>query len=57
MRATCWVSRQRDGEVDITGIDLRVKNGKLAEMWQNRDQLGMLQQIGAIPEAQAAPAG
>lgn len=44
--------------VDITGIDIfRVKDGKLAEMWQNWDQLGMLQQIGAIPEAQAAPAG
>jgi predicted ester cyclase len=27
--------------VDITGIDIfRVKDGKLAEMWQNWDQLG-----------------
>ena len=44
--------------VDITGIDVfRVKDGKLAEMWQNWDQLGLLQQVGAIPEAQAAPAG
>lgn len=42
--------------VDITGIDIfRVKDGKLAEMWQNWDQLGMMQQIGAIPEAQTAP--
>jgi len=42
-------------KVDITGIDVfRIKDGKLAEMWQNWDQLGLLQQIGAIPEPQAA---
>jgi predicted ester cyclase len=37
-------------QVTITGIDIfRLAHGKLAEMWQNWDQLGMLQQIGAIP--------
>jgi predicted ester cyclase len=37
-------------QVTITGIDIfRLAHGKLAEMWQNWDQLGTLQQIGAIP--------
>lgn len=44
-----------DKPVKITGIDIfRVQNGKLAELWQNWDQLQMLQQIGAIPEPQSA---
>jgi len=35
--------------VTVTGIDIfRVAGGKLAELWQNYDQLGMLQQIGAV---------
>lgn len=43
--------------VKITGIDIfRVKDGKLAELWQNWDQLQMLQQVGAVPEPQAATA-
>jgi predicted ester cyclase len=34
----------------VAGIDIfRVAGGKLAELWQNWDQLGMLQQIGAVP--------
>ncbi len=37
-------------QVTITGIDIfRLSLGKLAEMWQNWDQLGMLQQVGALP--------
>jgi predicted ester cyclase len=36
--------------VTVTGIDIfRLSAGKLAEMWQNWDQLGMLQQVGALP--------
>lgn len=36
--------------VQVTGIDIfRVAGGQLAELWQNWDQLGMLQQVGAIP--------
>ncbi len=36
----------------ITGIDIfRLAEGKLVELWQNWDQLGMLQQLGVIPEA------
>ena len=43
--------------VKITGIDIfRVKDGKLAELWQNWDQLQMLQQVGAVPEPQSATA-
>lgn len=38
--------------IDVTGFDLfRVENGKLAECWQNWDQLGLMQQIGAVPAA------
>jgi steroid delta-isomerase-like uncharacterized protein len=34
----------------VTGIDIfRIAGGKLVELWQNWDQLGLLQQIGAIP--------
>ena len=41
--------------LNVTGIDIfRVKDGKLAELWQNWDQLQMLQQIGAVPEPQSA---
>jgi steroid delta-isomerase-like uncharacterized protein len=40
---------------EFTGIDIfRVTDGKLAEMWQNWDQLGMLQQIGAVPTPEGA---
>lgn len=27
----------------------RIEDGKIAEMWEDYDQLGMLQQLGAIP--------
>jgi predicted ester cyclase len=36
--------------VAIMGIDLvRIADGRIAEHWANFDQLGMLQQIGAVP--------
>ena len=36
--------------IEITGIDIfRIENGKLAEMWQEIDFLGMMKQMGAIP--------
>ncbi len=38
--------------IAVTGFDLfRVEKGKLAELWQNWDQLGLMQQIGAVPVA------
>ncbi len=37
-------------QVTVTGIDvLGFKNSKIAEHWGNRDDLGMLQQLGVIP--------
>ncbi len=36
--------------VTVTGIDLyRIANGRTVEHWGNWDQLGLLQQLGAIP--------
>ncbi len=36
--------------VNITGIDIfRIASGKIVEMWQNWDQMGMMQQLGVIP--------
>jgi steroid delta-isomerase-like uncharacterized protein len=38
-------------QVTITGITInRISGGKIAESWTNYDALGMMQQIGAIPE-------
>ena len=37
-------------EVRLTGIGIfRFSEGKVVESWDNFDQLGMLQQLGAIP--------
>jgi steroid delta-isomerase-like uncharacterized protein len=37
-------------QVSTSGISiLRVANGKIAEQWDNFDNLGMLQQLGVIP--------
>lgn len=37
-------------QVTVTGIDiLGFEHGKISEHWGNRDDLGMLQQVGAIP--------
>jgi len=38
-------------QVTLTGFDLfRIEGGKIAEMWQEADRLGMMQQLGVIPE-------
>jgi steroid delta-isomerase-like uncharacterized protein len=38
--------------MDITGITIkRVVDGKIAEAWTNFDALGMMQQLGMIPES------
>jgi steroid delta-isomerase-like uncharacterized protein len=38
-------------QVTVTGITInRVSGGKIAESWTNYDALGLMQQIGAIPE-------
>jgi steroid delta-isomerase-like uncharacterized protein len=44
-------------KASITGITVdRIENGKIAEGWTNWDTLGLMQNIGAIPEQEAAPA-
>ncbi len=38
-------------QVTITGVTInRVSDGKIVESWSNYDALGMMQQIGAVPE-------
>ncbi len=40
-------------EAQITGTSIqRIVDGKIAEGWDNWDQLGLLVQIGAVPSAQ-----
>lgn len=37
----------------INAIDIdRFENGKVAECWSNMDELGLLQQLGVLPEAE-----
>ncbi len=44
-------------QVTVSGITIsRVKNGKVVEEWSNWDTLGMLQQLGVVPEMAAAQA-
>jgi hypothetical protein len=38
--------------MEITGITIkRLSDGKIVEAWTNFDALGMMQQLGKIPEA------
>ena len=38
-------------EVSVTGIDIdSVSGGKIVEHWSEADTLGMMQQLGAVPE-------
>jgi steroid delta-isomerase-like uncharacterized protein len=44
-------------QVTVSGITIsHVKNGKVVEEWSNWDTLGMLQQLGVVPEMAAAQA-
>jgi predicted ester cyclase len=37
--------------VEFTGISVyRVEGGRIAESWNSEDQLGLMRQIGAVPE-------
>ena len=43
-------------QVTITGLTInRLSDAKIVESWSNYDALGMMQQIGAIPEPGQAP--
>lgn len=38
-------------QVTLKGVDiLRIENGKIAERWAEYDNLGLLQQLGVVPE-------
>jgi steroid delta-isomerase-like uncharacterized protein len=44
-------------QVTVTGITIdRIENGKLVESWNELNQLGMLQQLGVVPEQAPARA-
>jgi hypothetical protein len=41
-------------QVTASGIDIfRVQGGRITDLWQQWDQMGMMQQLGAVPAAQA----
>lgn len=43
--------------VSVTGIDIyRLAGGKIVENWNQSDQMGMMQQIGAVPSPAGPPA-
>ena len=45
-------------EFEVTGIGIfRFSDGKVVESWDNFDQLGMMQQIGALPSPAEEQAG
>jgi predicted ester cyclase len=42
-------------EVSVTGIDIdRVSGGNIVEHWSEADTLGIMQQLGAVPEGRSA---
>jgi steroid delta-isomerase-like uncharacterized protein len=44
-------------KVHVTGMTMaRIANGKIVAGWDNWDQLALLRQIGAVPEAHESPA-
>jgi len=43
-------------EVEFTGISVyRIEAGKIAESWNVEDELGLMRQIGAVPESGQEP--
>jgi predicted ester cyclase len=37
-------------QINVTGIDIdRIVNGRVVECWPITDELGLLQQLGAVP--------
>jgi predicted ester cyclase len=39
----------------VTGIDIdRVSGGNIVEHWSEADTLGIMQQLGAVPEGRSA---
>jgi predicted ester cyclase len=41
--------------MEVTAVAIhRIADGKIAEHWSNTDELGLLQQLGVIPEPGAS---
>jgi predicted ester cyclase len=41
-------------QISVIGIDIdRIANGKVVECWPIMDELGLLQQLGTIPEPES----
>ncbi|HYY87259.1 MAG TPA: ester cyclase [Chloroflexota bacterium] len=54
-KGEAWGTPPTGKQVTVTLIDiLRITNGKVTERWGNQDDLGLMQQIGAIPAAAQA---
>ncbi len=46
-----------DRVFEIDGVTIeRIEDGRIAEVWVARDELGLLRQLGALPEPEAAGA-
>jgi len=54
-----WAGRAPTGKHAVfSGVNIfRFEDGKVAELWNHRDDLGLMQQLGAEIFAGAAPAG
>ncbi len=48
---TSFTGSANDGEVEWTGITIqRIEDGKIVEFWEQSDQLGLMTQMGMIPD-------
>ena len=55
IKASSWVLLLTGNQITLTGIDiLGIAEGKVVEHWGNSDLLGMMRQLGAIPEQEQA---
>ena len=54
---TDWLERPRiEVVLEVTVVAADVRDGRIAEVWVARDELGMLRQLGALPEPATAGA-
>ena len=54
-----WGAIEPSGKpIEFSGVNIfRFKNGKVAEIWNHRDDLGLMTQLGAVVYAGATPRG
>jgi predicted ester cyclase len=50
---TRWRARGDEFEMDGVTIE-RIEDGRIAEVWVARDELGLLRQLGVVPDAETA---